>query len=449
MKAPAIIKDNSRITKDELSVVPSLVSALSDKTLVQLAKEGVFVFPAQVKESEDVTGDQFILQKINDAYYSSNVMGFLGYGEERLVIKSRFSRENNDFFFQFLLEKVMNFPNILNLESNAAHNDKMFMLLMFLFPSYLKAALRKGVFKMYTRKDYNDGNVKGTIDVERHIRKNIPFVGNIAYSKREHAYDNYLTQLIRHTIEYIKGKPHGRNLLVAVKDEVKLIYEATPTFASKNLKKVLTDNKKNTVRHAYYHEYRALQRLCILILQHEKHQLGIGSQKLYGILFDGAWLWEEYVNLLVKDRFYHPMNKGGKGAQWLFNCNSNRAGLIYPDFIGRSIDNRIIADAKYKPEKNIHGKDYLQVLAYMLRFEAKKAFYFYPESERKDDETFWLNRGLSFENNVSERNDICLVKHGLYIPKDAATYDEFVDKMHENEENFVEGLKCKQDVAND
>ena len=44
------------------------------------------------------------------------------------------------------------------------------------------------------------------------------------------------------------------------------------------------------------------------------------------------------------------MNKGGKGAQRLFAGN---IGLIYPDFISREVENRIIADAKYKPYDNI------------------------------------------------------------------------------------------------
>ena len=73
----------------------------------------------------------------------------------------------------------------------------------FFFPYYLKTAMRKGVFKTYIRYKYNDKNVKGTIDIARHISKNTPFMGNIAYSQRECSYDNYLMELVRHTIEYI------------------------------------------------------------------------------------------------------------------------------------------------------------------------------------------------------------------------------------------------------
>lgn len=428
------IKDNDQRKKEEFFDIPGLVKTLADKTLEELEKEGVFVFPEMVHDAEDVTRDQMILQSVNDTYRSGNVMGFLGYGEERLVIESRFSTGDNDYLFQYLLERVLDFPNIVNLETDATHDDKMFSLLLFLFPSYLSAAMRKGAFKTYVRNEYNDGNVRGTINIDRHIRKNIPFVGNIAYSQREYAYDNYLMQLVRHTVEFIKRKSYGHKLLAKVKEEVQLVVDATPSYEAKDLRKILVENKKNTVRHAYYHEYRALQRLCILILQNEKTQVGLGARKIYGIVFDGAWLWEEYVNSLVDDAFYHPMNKGGKGAQWLF---AGGAGLIYPDFIGKDSNNRIIADAKYKPADNIGNKDYLQVLAYMFRFDAKRAFYFYPEVEDIEDKVFWLNSGSSYEKNVQKREDICLTKHGLHIPKDADSYEEFVYKIQKGEAEFL------------
>lgn len=176
----------------------------------------------------------------------------------------------------------------------------------------------------------------------RHIRKNIPFFGNIAYSQREYSYDNYLMELVRHTVEYIKAKPYGSRLLKSAKDEVKLVVDSTPAYRPADRRDIIDDNKKNTIRHAYYHEYRDLQRLCILILQNEKQEMGYSKRKVYGIVFDGAWLWEEYVNSLVGDYFYHPMNKAGKDKQWLFGGNN---GLIYPDFIGKDDENRVIADA--------------------------------------------------------------------------------------------------------
>ena len=238
-------------------------------------------------------------------------------------------------------------------------------------------------------------------------------------------------------IEFIKRKPYGGKILIKVKDEVKLVVDATQGYEPYDRQRIIEQNKKNAVRHAYFREYLALQRLCLLILRHQKHQIGSGSKQIYGILFDGAWLWEEYVNSLIEDIFYHPMNKGGKGAQRLFEGNT---GLIYPDFISRDNEARIIADAKYKPIENIGNRDYLQVLAYMFRFDAKVGFYLYPEAEDSDDLNLRLNQGSTYESNVMPRDDISITKHGLKVPADAVDYDEFVAKMKSSEKEFIQAF---------
>lgn len=227
------IKDNSQQKKDVFSQVAKLTGKIADETLEQLEREGVFVFPETVKDAEDITQDQMILQSVNDTYRSGNVMGFLGYGDERLVIESRFCGEGEDYFFQYLLDKVLDFPNIVDLDADANQDNRLFNFLLFLFPYYLKVAMRKGLFKKYIRHRYNDGNVKGTIDVARHIEKNIPFVGNVAYSQREFSYDNSLMELVRHTVEFIKRKPYGNKLLIKVKDEVKLVIDTHSLKESK------------------------------------------------------------------------------------------------------------------------------------------------------------------------------------------------------------------------
>ena len=428
------IRDNSRQKKEAFSHSGKLTDRIADKTLEQLEREGVFLFPEAVEDAEDMTEDQMILQSINDGYRTGNAMGFLGWGDERLIIRSRFCGGGEDYFFQYLLDRVLDFPNIVDMETDADQDNRLFQFLLFLFPRYLKVAMRKGPFKQYIRRQYNDGNVKGTIDVARHIKRNTPFTGKIAYHQREFSFDNSLMELVRHTVEFIRGKHYGNRLLVKVKDEVKRVVDATPGYAPCDRQKIIEQNKRNAVRHAYFREYLALQRLCLLILQRQKHQIGSGSRQIYGVLFDGAWLWEEYVNLLIRDIFYHPSNKSSEGAQRLFHRN---AGLIYPDFISRDSEKRIIADAKYKPMGNIGNRDYLQVLAYMFRFDAKTGYYLYPEAEGAGDLNLWMNRGSTYEANVVLRGDISVIKHGLQIPADAQSYSEFAVCMRQRERAFV------------
>ena len=435
------IKDNCPYSQDYFSEIPVLTKTIRDKTLWQLECEGIFVFPELVKDADDLTKDQMILQSFNNNYRSSNVMGFLGLGEERLLIGSRFSRDDNDYFLQYMLERVLNL-NILTLDTDADPDDTLIHLLFFLFPYYLKTAMRKGLFKSYICKQYNDTNVKGIIDIPRHIRCNTPFVGKVAYNQREYSYDNILTELIRHTIEYIKNENASLwpFIMAQAKDEIRSVTNATQSYRLCDRRKIITDNNRNPLRHAYYHEYRVLQRLCLMILRDEKHRIGSGSQKIYGILFDGAWLWEEYINTLVADLFYHPMNKSNKGCQYLFSIKTKKTGKIYPDFISVDSRERIIADAKYKPFDNVRGDDYLQLLAYMFRFDAKAGYYFYPDRGESCEIKYRLNSGTTYEKNDTPRDDIFVKKLGLVIPEAKENYEQFKADMEQNEKAFKKGI---------
>lgn len=430
---PLRIKDNSSFPQESFSEIPLLTKRIADQTLKQLELEGVFVFPELIRETEDLEDDQMILQSVNNTYRSGNVMGFLGCGNERLVIESRFSASGQDYFFSYLLERVLDFPNTISLGTDANQENRLFHLLLFLFPHYLKTAIRKGPFKTYIQTQYNNSHVKGTIDIARHIKQNTPFVGNVAYHQREYSYDNDLMELVRHTIEFIRRKPYGRNLLAKVKDEVRLVIETTQHYRPLDRRKVILENKHHVIRHAYYREYRALQQLCILILQHQKHQIGSGSRQVYGILFDGAWLWEEYVETLIGDLFYHPMNKASREAQHLF---AGHVGLIYPDFISKNAEHRVIADAKYKPINNIAGRDYFQLLTYLFRFDAKVGLFLYPDTASRKDRVLNMNRGSTYEDNVTPREDVTVIKHGLKIPDDASDYEDFVRDMQISEQEF-------------
>ena len=421
-----LIKDNQYRAKSDFDEVKDVVNSVADKTLVELEKEGVFVFTSSVRYAEDLTNDQIILQSYNDMYISGNVMGFLGVDNQRIVIESRFSRGERDYFFQYLLEKVLKFPNFINLETSANQDDRVFSLLLFLFPRYLRDAMRKGLFKTYIRRQYNDRNVRGSIDVARHIKKNTPFVGNIAYSQREYSYDNYLMELVRHTIEYIKGKNCGRMLLGTIKEEVEQVIQATNGYRAGDRRKVIDSNIKNVVRHAYYHEYRSLQQLCILILRNEQHRYGNGTRNVYGILFDGAWLWEEYLNTILHGLgFHHPENKRQIGGFKMFRHQnedeqiSRNSRVLFPDFY----KDDFILDAKYKHlNRGIGREDLYQVVTYMYCRKANHGGYVYPDEGANSYSRYQLEGYNGYIHLLP-----------VSIPQEMSHYNAFIQAMDESE----------------
>ena len=51
------IRDNSRQKKEAFSHIGKLTDRIADKTLEQLEREGVFLFPEAVEDAEDMTED--------------------------------------------------------------------------------------------------------------------------------------------------------------------------------------------------------------------------------------------------------------------------------------------------------------------------------------------------------------------------------------------------------
>ncbi|WP_019321738.1 5-methylcytosine restriction system specificity protein McrC, partial [Streptococcus mutans] len=297
------LTDNFSVAKSKFEAdYPQLSEKLLDRTLESLSQEdNILIFPHDLLDSPDLEKDGKVLETVNGQIKTQNIIGFLGYENERLTIHSRFANGDDNYFLHYMLQKVLQL-NLTSLDVGLSQEDSWYQLLIYLFPKYLQAALRKGLYKEYQRFFYNDSHVKGTIEVARHIKKNVPFTGKITYSTREFSFDNALMQLIRHTIAFIQHTvPNGRALLsssASVRENTAEIVRVTPSYKFSDRAKIIHLNQTRPIRHAYYYEYGKLQQLCLMILRQTKHGLNQSNQKIHGLLFDVAWLWEEYLATL-------------------------------------------------------------------------------------------------------------------------------------------------------
>lgn len=425
------ITDNQhRIAKEDfVAEYPKLSQALLDRTLDNLSREdNIFIFPNDLTHTPDLDKDQKIFETVNQKIKTGNVIGFIGYGQERLTISSRFSDESNDHFLHYLLNKVLHI-NFTSLDVALYREERLYQLLMYLFPKYLQAAIRKGLYKEYHRFSHNDSNVKGVIDVRNHLKKNLPFTGNIAYTTREFTYDNPLMQLVRHTIECIKNqKSIGQGVLDNLstsRENVSEIVRVTPSYKLADRAKIIRMNKIKLIRHAYFREYRKLQELCLVILSREKHGLGPQAQRVHGILFDVAWLWEEYVYTLLPKGFVHPRNKDKTDGISVFSVGKRK---VYPDFYDR--ERKIVLDAKYKKleltEKGINREDLFQLISYSYILKAEKAGLIFPSMEQSVNSEIGKVAGYGAQ----------LKKWSIRIPQNASSYSAFCKMMENSEENF-------------
>ena len=427
------ITDNQHkiIKEDFVAEYPKISQLLLNRTLGNLSQEdNIFIFPSDLEYSPDLDEDQKILETVNREIKTGNVIGFLGYGQERLTISSRFSNESDDYFLHYLLQKVLNI-NLNSLDTALSREDKLYQLLMYLFPKYLQAAMRKGLYKEYQRFSHNDSHIKGVVDVGNHLKKNLPFTGNIAYTTREFTYDNPMMQLIRHTIEYIKNqKSLGRGIIYTNRENITEIIRVTPSYEQADRAKVIRRNQDKPLRHAYFREYRKLQELCLMILNREKHGFGYQEQKIHGILFDVAWLWEEYVHTLLQKDFIHPRNKEKKGGISVFSGGKRK---VFPDFYHKEL--KIVLDAKYKKleltEKGINRDDLFQLISYAYILQAEKAGLIFPS----------IDQTVSSEIGKVEGYGVLLKKWSIQVPQKASSYSEFYEMLGKSEKIFQNNIK--------
>ena len=402
----------------------------------------LLIFPDSFESYDRDFGKKYIcvIDKEKRTLLTNSIVGFVGFNLSTLSIHSRFAAGEQDYFLHYMLQRVARI-NLFDLQ-HTRDNDSVFDFVLYLFPLYLKKALSQGLYKKYVTHKYNDANVRGVIDVGRHIRYNYPFNGRVAYSTREYDFDNDITQLIRHTIEYVASLDSGKEIL-SIDEETKQatyqIKEATPTYERNARQRVINRNLK-PIAHPFYSEYTSLQTLCLQILRHEELKYGQDSDDIYGVLIDAAWLWEEYLAIVLSEKYNHYYKD--KGPKYFLFDRRNHRQQIVPDYLSKDL--RIVADAKYIPldEEGNYGEEkainiYYKTITYMYRFCTDLAYLFYPISDSKN-----LTEPMDYKikTEIEGINGGSIIKHGLRIPSQCRDYNDFAKKMKVAEEVFLNEL---------
>ena len=444
---------------------------IANHSLKNLSKEWgseLIVFPRNFEkltyEDEEKTIISMVEAKDSATITPSDMLGFIGVNNTYLSIGTRFTssgKDKEDYLLHYMLEKVFQMKILSVLHPSS--EDGMLETMVHMFPGFLAKALRQGLLKKYTRFQRNDANIKGPIDVSRHIRTNTPFNGKIAYTHREHATDNAVTQLIRHTIEFIRDS-RDKFILTTdsqIRENVGLIINTTPSYDIKKRHLIITANKKRNP-HPYYTAYEPLVRLCIAILEHHKIRYHADKNNIFGILFSGSWLWEEYLykSVFKELNFLHPDNRKKTNPIHVFygtiTESKNDEEVLeknyaprYPDFIlakdkkkfEESQECQIVVDAKYRHYSYCGDRDNLhQIITYMYITKAQSGVLIYPIGTDTD-----VNKIKELKEEIRQPKIINggagkYFRIGFEIPEETKSYQDFSDKMRKEEKKVIEEL---------
>ena len=421
------------------------------KKLADLRKKsnGNLITLGKVKKETDEDPAFFTLTGSGNEYalHTSNLMGVLRLRDPKngtsvqIEVHSRFDKGNNQSFLNYLLSKVF---RVDFMGSAAMGNDRLWdILTAILFIQKLKAAVPVGLYKEYKRFEENDLNFRGRLDLARHLRQNYPLQDKIAYSYRAITFDNPVNHLLRSAVDVIQRKyPELLYSDNEIKNFVSALKNATPTWTKACNRDLLRAPVcRESLRHPFFAEYyEAPRSLAKMILEEEGYSIydKACEDEVSGVIFDGAWLWEEYIaTILTPLGFIHadPDSKTG-GCEIFIGKEKEQMGQenIYPDFYHK--EEKIVLDTKYKRDTE-KREDIYQVLSYALITGSTHCGLIFPpagnENFRKTDNE--VNNG--FNQNITWHSIAFSELKGdivTFMQKQEGKLAEVIEEMAKNTE---------------
>ena len=417
--------------------VLSLLKNYSGDTLSKLREksQGNLITLGRVKKESEEDPAFFTLRAGDNNYCleTSNLMGVLRLRDPQngtsvqIEVHSRFDSDDRQLFLNYLLSKVF---KIDFMGTALGGNDQLWdILAAILFIQKLKEAVPVGLYKEYKRFEENDLNFRGRLDLARHLRQNYPLQDKIAYSYRAITFDNPLNHLLRSAVTVIQRK--WPELLYAdsdVRTLVDALKNATPSWSSSNIRELLRSSIcRESLRHPFFAPYyEEPRRLAKMLLEEEGFSVYSNSEdnEVSGIIFDGAWLWEEYIaTILTPLGFVHadPDNKTGG-----LDLGIGQLQKVYPDFYRK--EGKIVLDAKYKRSATEQREDIYQVLSYALLTGSNHCGLIFPPGDEQKEEKGIPN---AFQLNIKW--------HSIAFPE---LQGDIVAFMQEQEEKLRKVIEC-------
>lgn len=341
---------------------------------------------------------------------TGNLMGVLSLRQGdtalKIQVRSRFDTGEKQYFLNYLLSRIfeVSFTELVSSSDDALWD----MLLAFVFLWRFSSAATIGLYKQYHRFEYNDLNFRGRLDLDRHLKRNYPLNDRIAYSRREITFDNPINHLLRHAAAKVEKK--WPSMLVSnqnAREQLLLLKQNTPSWTPGDIQRTLSQKDTlSELRQPYFAEYyEPLRKVARMLLTDEGANVfdtpeNGNDTEISGVLFDGSWLWEEYLATVLcnrnngQRRFFHADTNDSKTAIFTFKDKNTSSvyGPLFPDFRrpgcdGASFPQRcdIILDAKYKRGDRVQSKDLHQVLCYMFLTGATQGGLIFPPKTEADD----------------------------------------------------------------
>ena len=291
--------------------------------------------------------------------------------------------------------KHINVSSVSEANLKKKHNS----LLDLYFEMYLneiEQLLRAGLIKNYRNKDSNILALKGRLDFNKNIQKNLIHQERFYTTHQIYDYEHLINQILLKGLIILKSITYNTSL----KDKIERLLVNFPNIKEINIQKHhfdrITQNRK-TVSY-----FKALQIAKMIILNYSP-DISSGNENMLTLLFDMNKLWEEYIYrmlLRVKDK---DLIINFQNIQKFWESKTVRPDLVITQKKENG-DETFIIDTKWKVLDVKYPKpsddDLKQMYVYNLYWDAKRSLLLYPNSLKTNEKfgNYWKGRDVTLEN---------------------------------------------------
>ncbi len=376
--------DNKKLSFIDLTSKNSVLPALSGKNIRYNNQRINKIFKNNNKSLHYISFDKnkekgdkdeeliFELRKDEENYLlrSGNYIGFIYDSDYNVEIVSRFG----ETFLKHILNYVSNiYVDEKENEADKSNQKNQFQfILAYLFVNKLEKASISGLPKSYKTIRYHNLKLKGNIDVNNYIKKDIPFKGKISTQKKELIEIEEIINVLACALDKIR-KDYGDSLISKRLNNIRneLITKRTKIKVNKHyIKKA---KKHRILSNPMFSKYKEILHYAESILLYYDYIPSSQDSKIKttGYLINVAELFEIYVRKLLTRNF--PDWKVDSPKLKYYNDLEHN---IIPDIVMEKDGKVLVFDTKYKriDTENLKSSpsfrnDFFQIHAYMYHYK--------------------------------------------------------------------------------
>lgn len=294
---------------------------------------------------------KFYQKKVNGEiqYYveTGQYAGYINY--KGLTIKISLSEKYNNI----VLNHLLTYANNISLDSNKIatnfnkDTNELEYLLCFMFIQALEKASILGLPKKYQKVEDRLTKIKGKVDFNSFIKKDIPFNGKASIQYRDRIDIQEITDVLFYTLFIIKNKFSSQSIFT-----VRHIYNELMSKFSKTKPTIdiILKAKNNPVllNPLFMQFKRVLELAELIILELSPDLQKVNKQQVSGNLYNTSELFELYVEKILKNNLKDWQINTQKEI-FIYNDLFYKRKLI-PDFVLYNNQKKqyVVLDAKFK-----------------------------------------------------------------------------------------------------